>query len=249
MISRKKFLLAVSALAGVGVKMPTFATSEVPGSHSAGIVDPHKLHFPYVLDPLPYPADALEPYLDTETMNLHHGKHHAAYVNNLNKALEQHPQLQQQSLADLLQNLESLPESLHNAVLNNGGGHLNHAIFWKIMSPTPLAEPSGAIAKALDEEFGGLSAVKEKLLAAALSVFGSGWAWLVADTHGKLMIKTYPNQNPPLLDGFFPLVGIDVWEHSYYLKFQNRRADFVKSFFEVLDWSVVSKAYDQLTKF
>jgi Fe-Mn family superoxide dismutase len=193
------------------------------------------------LPPLPYAFNALEPHIDARTMEIHHDKHHAAYVANLNKALEAHPQLQQKSVEDLLRDLSAVPEGIRGAVRNNGGGHANHSLFWRIMTAHG-GQPSGALAQAIDATFGGLSALQEKVNAAAVGQFGSGWGWLVL-SDGKLEVIARPNQDSPLSEGKTPLLGVDVWEHAYYLHYQNRRADYLKAWWNVVDWSAVGERF------
>lgn len=191
--------------------------------------------YPFALPDLPYAHDALAAFIDPETMNLHHGKHHAAYVNNLNKALEAHPELHAKTLLELLASLQELPETIRATVRNNGGGHANHDLFWKILSPTPGIAPEGKFAALIDKSFSSLAACTEALQKAAMSVFGSGWAWLSLD-QGKLIVETTPNQDTPVMTGKTPVVGIDVWEHAYYLRYQNRRVDYVAALLKHLDW-------------
>ena len=195
------------------------------------------------LPALPYAFNALEPHIDARTMEIHHDKHHATYIANLNKALEGHADLQAKSVDDLLRNLASLPESIRGAVRNNGGGHANHTMFWEIMGPQG-GQPSGALAQAIESTFGGLSALQEKVNAAAVGQFGSGWGWLVV-SDGKLDIIARPNQDSPISEGKTPLLGVDVWEHAYYLNYQNRRADYLKAWWNVVNWSAVAKRFDQ----
>ncbi len=189
----------------------------------------------FTLPDLPYPSNALEPHIDQRTMEIHHGKHHAAYVNNLNNALESAPELKDKSLTDLLaNNLAIVPEAIRTAVRNNGGGHFNHSFFWERMTPNP-APPHGDLVSAINGAFGSMDNFKEKFQAAAMGRFGSGWAWLIKDG-GSLAITSTPNQDSPVMEGKTPLLGLDVWEHAYYLKYQNRRADYVKAFWNVVDW-------------
>ena len=192
------------------------------------------------LPPLPYPADALEPRIDRQTMEIHHGKHHNAYVTNLNAALEKHPELQSKSLDDLLKSLNSVPEGIRTAVRNNGGGHWNHTMFWQIMGPNGGGQPAGAIADAINSSFGGFDKFKEEFKKAAVGRFGSGWAWVIA-SGGKLTIESTPNQDTPLMDGKKPVFGLDVWEHAYYLKYQNRRPDYIDAWWNVVNWAEVNK--------
>jgi Fe-Mn family superoxide dismutase len=194
------------------------------------------------LPKLPYAFDALEPHIDARTMEIHHDKHHAAYVTNLNKALEAHPELQGKSAEDLVRDLNALPEGIRGAVRNHGGGHLNHTLFWEIMGPGGGGSPSGELAASIDQAFGSLATFKEKLSAAAMGQFGSGWGWLVMKG-GKLEIIARPNQDSPLMDGATPLLGVDVWEHAYYLKYQNRRADYLQAWWNVVRWSAVADRF------
>jgi len=197
----------------------------------------------FTLPPLPYPTNALEPSIDAQTMEIHHGKHHAAYVNNLNAALEKAPELQNKSLDDLLKNLNAVPESIRTAVRNNGGGHWNHSMFWQIMSPSGGGKPTGKLADAINSAFGDFEKFKEQFNAAGGSRFGSGWAWLVNDG-GKLSIVSTPNQDNPIMDGKpAPILGLDVWEHAYYLKYQNRRPDYMKAWWNVVNWPEVAKRF------
>jgi len=197
----------------------------------------------FTLPPLPYPTNALEPSIDAQTMEIHHGKHHAAYVNNLNAALEKAPELQNKSLDDLLKNLNAVPESIRTAVRNNGGGHWNHSMFWQIMSPSGGGKPTGKLADAINSAFGDFEKFKEQFNAAGGSRFGSGWAWLVSDG-GKLSIVSTPNQDNPIMDGKpAPILGLDVWEHAYYLKYQNRRPDYMKAWWNVVNWPEVAKRF------
>lgn len=194
---------------------------------------------PYTLPPLPYSYDALEPSFDATTMHLHHDMHHQAYVNNLNAAVAGHPELAGKTVNDLISNLNAVPEGIRTAVRNNGGGHANHSFWWPTLGKGS-AGPKGELAKAIDAKFGSQDAFQGKLTTAAMSVFGSGWAWLVKLPDGTLAIETSPNQDSPLATGHMPVLGVDVWEHAYYLKYQNRRADYVKAFFQVLNWDYVS---------
>ncbi len=197
---------------------------------------------PFTLPDLPYAADALEPYIDKLTMEIHHGKHHAAYIANLNKALETAPELAGKPLEVLLANgLAAVPESIRTAVRNNGGGTLNHAYFWPMMGPKAGGQPSGKLAEAIKGTFGNFEQFKEKFSAAAMGRFGSGWAWLVKDGAGKLDISSTANQDNPLSEGKSPLLGLDVWEHAYYLKYQNRRAEYVAAWWNVVNWPEVER--------
>ncbi|HEX9735602.1 MAG TPA: superoxide dismutase [Thermoanaerobaculia bacterium] len=191
------------------------------------------------LPSLAYPFDALEPHIDAMTMEIHHGKHHAAYVANLNKALEGHPDLAGKSVEDLMRSLASVPEAIRAAVRNNGGGHANHTLFWDVMGPGGGGEPTGDLAAAIRRDFGGVADLKEKIQAAGMGRFGSGWAWLVK-SGGKLEVTSTANQDNPLSEGKTPLLGVDVWEHAYYLKYQNRRADYLSAWWSVVRWDKVA---------
>ena len=198
--------------------------------------------YPFKLPDLPYAFDALEPHIDARTMEIHHGKHHAAYTNKLNEALEKHAQLQSRSIEDLLRGLESLPEDIRNVVRNNGGGYANHALFWEIMGPNGGGEPSGELADAIRQKFGSFTDLKTKVNAAGAGQFGSGWTWLVVGDTGIEVYST-PNQDSPLMKGHRPVLGIDVWEHAYYLKYQNRRPDYLEAWWNVVNWDEVSRRY------
>ncbi len=202
------------------------------------------------LPKLSYDYSALEPYIDARTMEIHYSKHHQAYVDKLNAALEKYPALQEKSVEELLKDLNSIPEDIRTAVRNHGGGHFNHSIFWRTMSPPALRaskgglmEPSGALADEIDKEFGRFSDFKEKFAAASTGVFGSGWAWLVKNGSGKLAVVSTPNQDSPISQELVPLLGIDVWEHAYYLKYQNRRAEYVDAWWNVVNWQEVERRF------
>ena len=199
----------------------------------------------YELPKLPYPNDALEPHIDAQTMEIHHDKHHAAYVTNLNKAIEGKPELGNKSIEALIGNLNAVPEDIRAVVRNNGGGHANHSMFWQIMGPNGGGEPKGRLADDIKATFGSFDAFKEKLADAGVKRFGSGWAWLIKNKSGKLEITSTPNQDSPLMDGNTPLLGVDVWEHAYYLKYQNRRPDYLKAWWNTVNWDEVSKRYEK----
>ena len=194
----------------------------------------------YELPALPYPYDALEPYIDERTMRLHHEKHHGTYVASLNAALEKHPELQSKSVDDLLKSLNNVPEDIRTAVRNNGGGHWNHTLFWQLMAPKAGGEPSGTLADAIRRNFGDFAKFKEELKKAGVGRFGSGWAWVI-DSGGKLTIESTPNQDTPIMDGKKVVFGLDVWEHAYYLKYQNRRPDYIDAWWNVVNWTEVNK--------
>ena len=197
----------------------------------------------FELPPLPYAYEALEAAIDKQTMQLHHDKHHAAYVTNLNKALESAPDLQGKSAEELIKNLNAVPENIRTAVRNNGGGHVNHSMFWTIMGPNAGGEPKAKLADDIQSGFGSFNDFKEKFAAAGAGRFGSGWAWLIKNKNGKLEIISTPNQDSPLMDGNTPILGVDVWEHAYYLKYQNRRPDYIKAWWNVVNWYAVAKNY------
>ena len=203
----------------------------------------------FTLPDLPYGFDALEPHIDTQTMQIHHGKHHAAYVNNLNKALEGKKDFEAKSIEDLVAHINAVPENIRTAVRNNGGGHYNHSLFWETIGPKAGGEPTGELADAINSDLGGFDAFKEKFTTAATTRFGSGWAWLTV-SNGKLCVCSTPNQDNPLMDVAEckgkPILGIDVWEHAYYLKYQNRRPDYIAAFWNVINWNAVSKRYKSL---
>jgi Fe-Mn family superoxide dismutase len=196
----------------------------------------------HVLPPLPYAPEALEPHIDAQTMNIHHGKHHQAYVTNLNAAIDKAPELASWSLDDLNRKIAEVPEAVRTAVRNNGGGHWNHSFFWQLMAPHAGGEPTGALADAITKAFGSFATFKEQFQAAGIGRFGSGWAWLVS-TNGALSIMSTPNQDNPLMEGKHAILGVDVWEHAYYLKYQNRRADYLGAFWNVVNWAEVAKQY------
>ncbi|MBE5396550.1 superoxide dismutase [Brevibacillus borstelensis] len=195
------------------------------------------------LPELPYAHNALEPHIDAQTMEIHHGRHHATYVNNLNAALEGHADLQAKSVEELISNLDALPEAIRTAVRNNGGGHANHALFWQILSPNGGGAPAGALADAINAAFGSFDNFKAEFAKAATTRFGSGWAWLIVDG-GKLAITSTPNQDSPIMEGKTPILGLDVWEHAYYLKYQNKRPDYIGAFWNVVNWDEVSKRFE-----
>jgi Fe-Mn family superoxide dismutase len=197
----------------------------------------------FTLPQLPYGFDALEPHIDARTMQIHHGKHHAAYVNNVNAALANHPELQGKSVWELLSDLDSVPADIRMAVRNNGGGHANHSMFWASMGPNASGAPSGKLAEEIVATFGSFDAFKEQFNKAGMTRFGSGWAWLVMNSEGKLSITSTPNQDNPISEGLVPLLGVDVWEHAYYLKYQNLRADYLNAWWNVVNWDYVEKTY------
>lgn len=234
-ISRRQLLAAAPAAAAaltsyVGTPNSLLAQTPAPAG-------------PFSLPPLPYPADALEPHIDAQTMMIHHDRHHAAYVANLNAGLIKNPELATRTIADLVENVDRLPESVRTVVRNQGGGHLNHTWFWTSLKKGGGAPPTAELARAIEASFGDFGKCRDALIAGAVGVFGSGWAWLSADATGKLVVEITPNQDNPLTRGHRPLLGIDVWEHAYYLKYQNRRRDYVEAIFNVIDWDAVQQRW------
>ncbi len=197
----------------------------------------------YELPPLPYDYSALEPYIDTQTMQLHHDKHHAAYVNNLNAAVQNNSEFASLPIDELVRRLNDVPENIRTAVRNNGGGHANHSMFWKIMTPNGGGEPTGELASAIQQAFGSFDAFKTALNDAGVKRFGSGWTWLVLDRNGKLQVMSTANQDSPLTEGLYPVMGNDVWEHAYYLKYQNRRPEYLNAWWNVVNWNEIARRY------
>jgi superoxide dismutase, Fe-Mn family len=195
---------------------------------------------PFTLPDLPYAFNALEPHIDAKTMEIHHDKHHATYVAKLNAALEKAPTFANKPIEEILRSLDAVPAEVRTAVRNHGGGHLNHSLFWKLLSPKGGGKPSGAVAAAIDASFGSFDAFKEQFTNAAANLFGSGWAWLCSDAGGKLVVAGLPNQDSPVSQGMKPLLGLDVWEHAYYLKYQNKRPDYITAFWNVVSWEQVA---------
>ena len=195
--------------------------------------------------PLPYDFGALEPHIDAQTMQIHHDKHHGAYVTNLNAALEKHPELANKSAEELIKNLNAVPEDIRTAVRNNGGGHVNHSMFWQIMAPEAGGEPAGALADAIKQAFGSFAEFQNKFNDAGLKRFGSGWAWLIRNASGKLEITSTANQDNPMMDGNYPIMGNDVWEHAYYLKYKNVRGDYLKAWWNVVNWKEVQSRFEK----
>jgi superoxide dismutase, Fe-Mn family len=232
--------------AGAGLATPALSPLYAVAADTAGTAKAARGGF--TLPPLPYAYDALEPSIDKETMQIHHDKHHAAYVKNLNAALKDHPDFLKMDIVEVLQNVAKLPKDIQQAVINNGGGHLNHSLFWKWMAPEGKGgQPSGALAKAIDESFESLDKFKAKLSTTGVKQFGSGWAWLILDK-GKLAVVGSANQNSPVLKGATPLLGVDVWEHAYYLKYQNRRPDYIAAWWKVVNWKDVDERYGAALK-
>lgn len=201
------------------------------------------MNMSHTLPALPYAYDALEPHIDAKTMEIHHSRHHQAYINNLNAALADLPELAALPLEALLARIDSLPAQVQGAVRNHGGGHANHSLFWQVMSPQGGGEPDGELAAAIERDLGGLESFRQAFTQAALSRFGSGWAWLVVDGRGKLQVVSSANQDSPLMEGLTPILGLDVWEHAYYLKYQNKRPDYIAAFYNVIDWDEVARRY------
>ncbi len=201
----------------------------------------------FTLPPLPYAYDALVPHIDAKTMEIHHTKHHQAYINNANKALEAHPALAAKSVEALISDMASVPEDIRTVIRNNAGGHANHSLFWTVMGPNAGGEPTGALADAINAAFGSLATFKEKFAAAATTRFGSGWAWLSFEK-GKLVVESTPNQDSPLMEGRTPILGLDVWEHAYYLNYQNRRPDYIGAFWNVVNWTEVARRFAEASK-
>lgn len=229
----KTTALAISACAiGSTLQIANAQSPPVPASAPG----------PFTLPPLPYAFDALEPHIDAQTMEIHHDKHHAAYVANLNKAVADFPELGKKPIEDLLTDLNSVPEKIRTAVRNQGGGHYNHTLFWQMMNKDTSGEPKGGLAQALEKSFGNFSGFKEKFSDAATKVFGSGWAWLILE-NGNLIIESTANQDSPISQGRQPLLGVDVWEHAYYLKHQNRRPEYLSAFWNVINWEFIAERY------
>ena len=236
MINRRQ---AIQNAALFGAAVSTLGVASIPNLQAADAATG-----PFSLPPLPYAFDALEPHIDAKTMEIHHGKHHAAYVTNLNKAVAGHEALSKRTAEQLIRNLDELPDSIRAAVRNNGGGHANHSLFWQTMKKGGGGQPKGALSKAIDKNFGSFDKLKETLTDAAMKTFGSGWAWLAMEG-ADLKVYSTPNQDGPIMRGNFPLLGIDVWEHAYYLKYQNKRADYVAAFFHVIHWDFVSDRFEK----
>jgi superoxide dismutase, Fe-Mn family len=231
--SRRQFLHAATGAAALATLPTWVAADEAPG---------------FTLPPLPYAYDALEPHIDMLTMQIHHDKHHQAYVNNLNAALKDSPALLKKPIGDILKDIKQVPENIRTAVINNGGGHANHTLFWTIMGPKAGGEPTGPLAKAIDSAFGSFAKFQTMLSDSATKRFGSGWAWLVSDGKGTLSVISSANQDSPLMSGMTPLMGIDVWEHAYYLKYQNRRPDYIKAWWNVVNWKTVADQHAKAAK-
>lgn len=246
--SRREFLTTLAAL-GVGVPVLASAACAAPDTvpRSADSLRPTssstETAMAHTLPPLPYAPEALEPHIDAQTMTIHHGKHHQAYVNNLNAAIEKAPEIAGWSLDDLCKRINEVPEAVRAAVRNNGGGHWNHSLFWQLMAPNAGGEPTGALGTAITSTFGSFAAFKEQFQAAGVGRFGSGWAWLVS-ANGALSIMSTPNQDNPLMEGKHAVLGCDVWEHAYYLKYQNRRPDYLAAWWNTVNWAEAGKRFD-----
>lgn len=246
-MSRRVFLktLGVGSMATVlNACIKTNPTSETTGTPT---VAPTGEATGFRLPPLPYDYDALEPHIDEQTMQIHHDKHHAGYVSKLNAALEGHPDLQTRSVEELLRDLDDLPESIRTAVRNNGGGHANHTLFWEIMAPDGGGEPSGNLARAIETTFGDIASLQEKVNDAGLNRFGSGWAWLVLTKDGDLDVMSTANQDSPYSHGHIPLLGVDVWEHAYYLKYQNQRGEYLNAWWNTVNWPAIEERFAEAT--
>lgn len=234
MITRRTALKTLGATAAAVAAAPLLKAQPAPV--------PAAPTGPFTLPPLGYAVDALEPYIDAQTMTIHHDKHHAAYVANLNAAVADQPDLAKMSVEQILADLTKVPEAIRTKVLNNGGGHANHSLFWTSLKKNADGKPVGDLAAAIDKDLGGVDAFKKAFTAAATGVFGSGWAWLTFK-EGKLAVSSMPNQNSPISGGLTPILGLDVWEHAYYLKYQNRRADYIAAFYNVIDWDMLNERY------
>jgi superoxide dismutase, Fe-Mn family len=245
LVDRRYFLILIGATTGAAA-LSNWSTAR---ADNAQLPKPNNTTFK--LPPLPYAYDALEPYIDKRTMEFHHDKHHATYVKNLNEAISKYPNLKGKSVEELLQSLNSIPDDIRKTVRNNGGGHLNHTMFWEIMSANPSnkpRKPQGELAKAINQTFGSFEKFQQQFNEAGTKQFGSGWAWLVKDKDGALKVASTANQDSPILEGMSPIMGNDVWEHAYYLKYQNRRADYLKSWWNVVNWEEVNRRYQRSLK-
>jgi len=242
--SRREFLTGIgvgAVAAGVFGSLPQWSLAQAPAKAAPAPTGP------FTLPALPYAYDALEPSIDAETMKIHHDKHHQAYVNNLNAALAGHAGASKMSIEQILKSLDKLPDDIRDKVRNNGGGHYNHTLFWEIMGPGKGGEPKGKLLDAITATFGGYAGLKEKMSQAAIGRFGSGWAWLSVDKDGKLVLESLPNQDSPISAGKTPILGIDVWEHAYYLKYRNLRPDYVAAWWNVVNWDTVGKKFSAAT--
>jgi Fe-Mn family superoxide dismutase len=235
---KKKVITVSSLLIGALIAVASFGGSLVKAGDNLNLTNG-----PFKLPPLPYSYDALEPYIDARTMEIHHNKHHAAYVENLNKAVSKYPELQNKTIEELLMNLNTIPEDIREAVRNNGGGHYNHSFFWTIMGKEKSKEPKGKLKEDINKTYGSFENFKSQFKDSALKRFGSGWAWLIKDKDGNLKIISTPNQDSPIMEGIKPILGLDVWEHAYYLKYQNKRGDYIDAWWNVVNWEEVEKNY------
>jgi len=246
-MNRRKFLVNTgivgAGLLGGGKAAPGLLRAGT-ATNSDSNLTPEEKPVAFSVPPLPYSFDALEPHIDAKTMEIHHDKHHQAYITNANNALKDHPDLAAKPVEELIANLSAVPEAIRGAVRNNAGGHANHSFFWKILGPNAGGAPTGKLAAEIDSTFGGFEQFKEKFQAAGVGRFGSGWAWLIVNKAGKLEIVSTPNQDSPIMDGLKPVLGVDVWEHAYYLKYQNRRPDYLKAVWAAINWEAVGKNYD-----
>lgn len=248
-INRRHFLFLLATGTGTLALQACASAEQSPsGSQTSPEPKPDTTTGAIQLPPLPYAYDALEPHIDARTMQFHHDKHHAAYVKNLNAALEKYPKLKGRTVEDLLRQLDRVPEDIRKTVRNNGGGHVNHSMFWQIMKPQGGGEPTGAIASAIKENFGSFADFKKQFNAAGAAQFGSGWVWLVRNKAGKLEVTTTANQDTPLSQGLYPILGNDVWEHAYYLNYQNRRADYLEAWWNVLNWDEINQRFAAASK-
>ncbi|MBD1808688.1 superoxide dismutase [Microcoleus sp. FACHB-SPT15] len=245
-LNRRNFLILLGATTGAAA-LGTLPSVAQPLLKSLGGTkqNPTQTGDTFQLPPLPYDYNALEPHIDAATMQFHHDRHHAAYVKNLNDAVNKYPELKSKSVEQLISDLNSIPEDIRTTIRNNGGGHVNHTMFWEIMSPNGGGEPTGAIATAIKANFGSFDEFKKQFNDAGAKRFGSGWAWLVRTQDGKLAVTSTPNQDSPLMEGSFPIMGNDVWEHAYYLKYQNKRADYLTAWWNVVKWNEVNKRLEQ----
>ncbi|MDJ0734613.1 MAG: superoxide dismutase [Nostocaceae cyanobacterium] len=249
-LNRRHFLFLLTASASVfALDGCATAQENPPNPTPTPTTPPSQPEGAIKLPPLPYAKDALEPHIDAKTMEFHHDKHHAAYVRNLNAALDKHPELKSKTVEDLLQKLDNVPADIRTTVRNNGGGHVNHSMFWKIMTPNGGGEPTGAIADAIQENFGSFAELKKQFNQAGAKRFGSGWVWLVRTQDGKLEVISTANQDSPLSQGKYPIMGNDVWEHAYYLKYQNRRKDYLEAWWNVVNWDEINQRFDEAKKF
>lgn len=244
-LNRRNFLFLLGASAGAYALDASHSSNLLGNALAAQTPKPTGA---FELPPLPYGFNALEPHIDAQTMRIHHDRHHATYVKNLNAAIEKHPELKGRTAEQLLQNLNSVPEDIRTTVRNNGGGHVNHSMFWRIMSPQGGGQPTGEIASVIKQNFGSFAAFQQQFNQAGEKRFGSGWAWLIRTQEGKYQITSTQNQDSPLMEGNYPVMGNDVWEHAYYLKYQNRRAEYLKAWWNVVNWNEVNRRLELASK-